>query len=524
MKSVKNISFFLLSLYMISCNKFLDTQPLDFSTPQSFYSTESQIEAALVAVYDPLGSANLYGNNLIADFQLPNDECTPNSSSVNNGPVVNIFDASDPKIAATWATLYAGIDRANLLLENIDKPSMDSISRNAIKGEALFLRAYYHFLLVIYWGDVPMKLTSTQSVTNVAQARAPSAQIYEQITNDMIIAEALVRSANFWGYSGHISRATVQGILARVYLYWAGFPLNNTAKYKDAVFWAKKVKDSGLHALNTSFRQVFINYSQDIYDIKESMWEVEFVGGTNAYKEGGRLGNTIGIQCNNLDTGYSYGLFNATVKLFNSFGGTLSNAKDVRRDWAISNYKLTGNNTANSPLRVSFVNSSILFDRNCGKWRRELEKVTPKDKNLTGQNFCILRYADVLLILAEAENELNGPTSLAHECINLIRSRAGISLYEGATAFIDKSLFRKAIQDERMRELCFEGSRRLDLIRWGIYITTMQDMTLYVNANVSTNYKFVALGAANTSERNVLYPIPTAEMNVNKLATQNPGW
>ena len=158
----------------------------------------------------------------------------------------------------------------------------------------------------------------------------------------------------------------------------------------------------------------------------------------------------------------------------------------------------------------------------CGKYRREYE-ADKKDKNYTAINFPILRYADVLLMIAEAENEANdGPTALAYQCLKEVRDRAGLSELSDMT----QAEFRQTVKDERAMELCFEYTRRFDLIRWGEYVKNMRALVteaqsgnnwtqgptnVYTYFNISSTYNYS--------------PIPDAEMSVNKDITQNnPGW
>lgn len=575
-----------------SCDKFLDLSPTEVLEPKNYYNTTQELNRTLNGVYDILGG--IYSYVIPIGLNIGTDEAFfPASGGI--GLNINQFEASDASISGLWNSLYSGIYRANILLENIDKSQADTISKKVIRGEALFLRAYYHFQLVSMFGDIPMKLESSKSVLDVSQPRTPSNLVYGQIVKDMEEAERLVRTATEVKTGGHISKSAVRGILARVYLYWSGYPLYAN-KYDKVLYWAKQVNVDNEHELNPSFRQVFINYARDKYDIKESIWEVEFYSpGITTYSEGSRLGNINGVQCVSLDSGYCYGQMNGTAKLFNSYGGKIEYSKDNRRDWVMANYKLTGDASA---LRIP-VTSTTIYDRNAAKWRREYEPYSNKDKNNTNENFPLLRYSDVLLMIAEADNELNGPTTVGINAINAVRERAyksvksfvvtsGGSGYtsmpkvvitggggEGATAtalisggkvtyiyltyagygytstpqvnliganglgaivtvvltpMIDadlttvqtanKTVFRQAIQDERMRELCFEGHRRLDLIRWGNYIKQMKDYAF----DVKNIYSLAAIAPQNLTDRNVLLPIPASELSVNKMAIQNPGY
>lgn len=516
-----------------ACNKLLDKKATDFTNPDSYYSTEEELQSALMGVYDALGNVNVFGNNYLYMFNANSDE--------SYGRVTELvpsfqYDASEAKVNLFWQGLYAGIERANLLLANIDK--VQSAGQPVIKGEALFLRAYYYFLLVSNYGAVPLKITPTVAVSNVNIARTPVKTVYEQIEKDMITADTLLynRSAGAIGFGGRLSRTAVQGALARVYLYMAGYPLRDRSKYAEARKWAKKVIDSKQHSLNPDYTQVFINYAQDKYDVKESIWELEFWGNNTAGLNEGNTytGRFCGIQCSDDVKGFSAGYIVATRKLYDLYqlnpASTATPNKasfDLRRDWNCAPY------TWGSGTTAVYTPVTDRWRMNAGKWRREYETYTPKDKNYTPQNFPMLRYSDVLLMFAEADNEVNnGPTQEAYDAINLVRKRAyGLMLptppnpavNPNITEGLDKDGFFQAIKDERARELCFEAHRRLDMIRWGTFITDMKDFLSYAQSNGGT-MTTITTPATMVSERNLVLPIPQHDMSLNKLLVQNPGY
>jgi hypothetical protein len=514
-----------LAFTLTGCNKFLDTQPIDTLTPNAYYNTEEQLNTALIGVYDIIGQESVYGSAIFVGLGACTDEGWYARSALTTGMQVYNLDYSNGDVRNFWRSLYSGIERANLLIENINKPTMDSVRRSNILGQALFLRGYCHFLLVSNFGDVPLRITATSSVNNTSIPRTPTAAVYSQILKDMQEAETRVQTITAIGSSSRISKTTVQGILARVCLYMAGYPLQDRSKYAEALAWAKKVQASGEHALRTTFdatlttnaySQIFINHARNVYDTKECMWEADFFGNfTDSYREAGRIGNGNGIAfsgSNSAEVGFSYGFINVTGKLYN-----LYQAADTRRDWAIAPYYYNGNTLVNWPATAS------VYSRNCGKWRRSFELPVSggKNQNYTPQNFPILRYADVLLMLAEAENEVNGPTALAVSAINQIRERAGATTVTATS----KDALSQIIRDERARELCFEGLRRPDLIRWGIFIPTMKALGVQFAADNSNNtLSYGVLGYNNVSDRNLLFPIPAAEISVNQAMTQNPGW
>lgn len=529
---LRNLTLFCLLIFsQIACNKLLNKKPAGYVPPEQNYSTEAQLISALAGVYDVLGlnSTELYADAIYSKLGACTDEGYYARSSMISGPQVYNFDYTNVDIERFWTTLYIGIERANNLIYYIHTPqNMEEKQRNAILGEAKFLRGYFYFLLVSNFGAVPLRLlpTAQTGVGSVNVPRIPAKDIYAQILKDMGEAETLCYPATQLNYPSRVSQSTVQGILARVCLTMAGYPLLDKSKYKTALHWATKVKSSGLHALNPSYKQVFVNLIQDIYDIKECLWEVDFRGPNSAINmEMGRLGNTNGIEntsAKSTDIGYSYGFICATAKLYR-----LYESGDLRRDWAIASYGYD-----NSSGEV-FQKGDLLYDRNCGKWRRSYETSLPKDKNVTSENFPLLRYSDILLMLSEAENQVNGPTDVAYDAINQVRRRAyGAPVLTADTTAdlkpgLSKRQFQLALEDERARELCFESLRRPDLIRWGIWTKTMAALAVQMNKDVKNiaGLRYCTLGATNAVDaKYLLYPIPQAEVSINKLATQNPGY
>ena len=539
-----------------SCEDYLNTEPSDKIALEQYYTDEAGLNHALAGVYDMLGSGNVYGNRLWTSLEVATDEGYYSRPSQTTGIMVNVYDPTNADISNYWKDLYVGIERANDLIANINVPQMDEAKRQVILAEAKFLRGYYYYLLVSRFGDVPLRLKPTTSPVGIQQARTSTKEVYAQIVQDMTDAEDKVSAAKY-SYCGRVSKTVVQGILARVYLQMAGYPLNDTSKYAKASEYAKKVIDSGERSLNVAFdtnptfntfnptiptntannayRQIFISEAQNLYDTNENMWEVEFKGNnTDGFNERGGLGAQNGIAFTNATLaptlGYSYGFVKGTARLFNKYDAT---GNDLRRDWVLTTYTLDGTTGARKAIAFTPANS---YGRDVAKWRREYEAISPKDKNASGINFPILRYADVLLMYAEAENQVNGPTPAAIEAVNKVRRRGygqtNVSLpypiSDAATiaAATDKANFQLFIEDERMRELCFEGQRRVDLIRWNKYVSTMNSVGTEISTNtINTGQRYGGLGGNSTAARHLLFPIPSLEMSANTLIKENnPGW
>lgn len=544
-------SYFLfaaIALTFVSCEDFLNTEPIDKVSIEQYYTDENALTQALAGVYDPLSTP--YGNANIGRYNACTDEGFYARTSMVTGLSVNNITPADTDVANLWSACYLGINRANDLIQHINLPQMDETKRQYILGEALFLRGYYHFLLATYFGNVPIKTIATSNPNDVYLTQSPVKDVYEQVLKDMKAAEVLVNTSTNIGFSGRVSKTAVQGILARVCLQMAGYPLNDTGKYAEALSWAKKVQSSGEHALKTNinpdpawkynaysattpsvkqtlataYSQIFINHAQDIYDIKECIWEIEFAGDrAGVYNELGGLGSQNGISMTNAKffttLGSSWGFIRGTARLYKAYG-----TGDLRRDWVLTTF------TYNSTGAEAAITNNSGYGRDCAKWRRSYEISKIKDRNQTAFNFPVLRYSDVLLMLAEAENQVNGPTTTAYEAVNQVRRR-GYGLNIGTASIVadlpaglSKATFQQAIEDERFRELCFEGERRSDLIRWGKYVSTLNSVGAEIATASVTNQQYGGLGGKNATDRYLLYPIPAKEMSINKNLVQNTGW
>lgn len=519
------ILILIFSCTSFSCKKFLNTTPEDFVTPETYFNTEEDMNRALAGVYNRLVDTfgRLYQRGLWSYFAVSDEFYYSNVSS--NNLKVSDFDASNLDVSRLWEGCYQGVERANQVLANVNKPVMDESRRNAIKGQALFLRAYFYFLLVNNFGPVPLKLKPTTSPTDSSLPRSSIKDIYEKIVTDMKEAEGLVNPIDKTVSNEVVSKTAVQAILARVYLKMAGAPLNDVTKYKDALTYSDKVIASGLHALNPDYKQIFINHSQDKYDPKECIWEIGMFGNQQGTEQiAGSVGIDNGILSADNGIGYSAGTMRVTARIYNLF-----QAGDLRRDWTISPFYYK--TTAGVTTAVNYTSAQI-YDRNIGKWRRQYETLVPKHRVYNSTNFPVIRYSDVLLMKAEAECNVNGATSAAYAAINQVKRRGfGKSLLVADAAAdvpagLNPTQFILEVQNERARELSYEGMRKHDLIRWGLYLTKMSSLITEVDNGPATTWKARATTAARfTTERNLLLPIPVLELTSNpNIKENNPGW
>lgn len=501
------------------CSKFLDKQPT-FVVKDNYYATEADVMSGLTGIYDIMGREEVYGSNLSILLPIADEGAYYRSSYLVGTSVYN-FDASDATIAALWKYLYEGIERANVMLSRIDQVNMNADVKTTAKGEAKFLRAYYYFLLVQNWGNVPLKTTPTQSVEQVNLVRTPQAEVYNFIVKEMEEAEVMVKPVTAYNHAGRVTQTAIQGILARVYLKMAGYPLNQVDKYQDALKWAGKVVHANggyQHSLLGDYKKLFIDMAANRYNVNESIWEVEFYGNRSADFEAGRLGNMNGLQSNDESIGFGYGFIATTRKLYEAYA-----AGDIRRDWNIATYRYVYS-TTNTTQVVDSTNyaATDIENRVAAKYRRVYEVVLPRNKNYTPINFPLLRYADILLMYAEAENFVNGPTAAAKQAVKAVRDRASATDVTSAISGKDEML--QVIKDERFRELCHEGIRKYDLIRWGEFVPVMKNLALSIDATAPAAVKYTALAAKNVGEKHLLLPIPISELSLNNAMTQNNGW
>lgn len=441
MKQITYLLMIIACLSASSCKKFLETDPKDFISPENYYQTEEHLNLALNGVYVPLYSRPVYGSVYMGRMNMCADEAFYARQEI--GMRTNSHAAGDTELEGIWKGMYTGIDRANALLANLHKPTMDEGKRQIIRGQALFLRGYYYFMLVQNFGGVPLVISPTTSPESAGKPRASVAEVYAQIVKDMEESENLVQPIRTLGFGGKISKSAVRGMLARVNLYMAGYPLNDQSRYAEASKWAKKVIDDpeAAHVLNPDYKNIFIRYANDTYDVSESIWEAEFYGNnSNSNNTFGAVGSLIGIATTNTTIGGAYGMHQVTAKMYRKY-----EPGDDRRDWNISafNYNATtGAKVFFSQALLDNPPNTNIYTRYAAKFRREYEKVLPKINYNTPQNFPILRFSDVLLMYAEAETQSKGlVTTDAIEAVNKVRRRAwsqgikSIAVTSGGTGY-----------------------------------------------------------------------------------------
>lgn len=468
--TMKNISYLIaicMLLLFSSCSKQMEQLPPSAKNFQSFPGSEKEIEEYIIATYANLQSNGLYGLYFPAIGEVPSDN-TFDEVLGNDGGIYSDMDyfrisSTNDILDQFWKDSYSAIQRTNVVLNRLPKVAYTS---DAVKGnragEMKFIRGLLYFNLVRTFGDVPLAMEETSNPDSYfGKGRNSVSGVYDQIKKD--IAEAIDALPASTKDQGRVIKTAAQALLGKVFL-----TLKDYAKAKEQL---DAVRSSGAHSLAGSVSTLFDLANEDN---NEFIFAVQFTSGLNGNTEGSTMfqqfspsGTQQGAKGHNLPT----------RELYNQYTGN-----DARKDVYV---KLTG--------------AGVPF---CNKYKLPTTIITDG-----GSNFVVIRYADVLLMLAEAENELgDSPTAITY--LNRVRTRAGLS-NSAAQTQVD---IRAAIDLERRLELIGEGHRWFDLIRTGAAVEVMNRWFVANNTNVKVDEHFL------------LMPVPKSQINTDPAITQNAGY
>lgn len=478
-----------------SCKKYLEVDPSSSFAPDFAFSNVENAKKAVFGAYADLGGDNGYGIRL--SMYYPYDEdCmmgqggTPYPDGERRDIAHYNLNPSNSQLALPFNQLYNGIERSNLCIYFIPKMALYNAGNASevtelkrLHGEALTLRALYYLELIRNWGDVPEQFIPSFLETNLYKGKTDRDSIYNVLLDDLKIAEDLVPWRTAVARDERITQGAVRALRARIALYRGGFSLrksrlmergSNPATYyqiaKDEC--AAIISKPGEHTLNTSFRSVFKDYicGRGIEPNGEVIFEAAMDGGTSALGDS-KLAYYNGPRANGTSLGN--GALTVLPNYFYSF-----DQNDLRRDVNCVPYNIT--NSAGT--LGSFRTLAGLSD---GKFRRDwvVPNVNASAAQYFGINWPFIRFSDVLLMYAEADNELsNGPTASAYDAINKVRRRAfgkAINTVDPTVdlpAGLSKAAFFDAIVKERAWEFGGEGIRKYDLLRWNLLETKLNEV------------------------------------------------
>jgi starch-binding outer membrane protein, SusD/RagB family len=529
-------------LFFSACEDQLTEQPQNFYSTADFFKNTERLKMAVNGVYEVFSNQGTYGQYWMVY------DCDTDISFINGsgtGHVArdlghyNIY-VEHSWLQETWQLYYQGIDRANTILENMDKVAIEDDEDQALFdqliAETRSLRAMCYFDLVLLFGDVPMKTTASKAQDNFKLTRTDRQVIFDLIEDDFeaAIPHLKYSTDQSGAYNGRFNKGAAMGMLARVNLFRAGYFLaqdGTMKRYENYKDYYQKVIDitdeliaSGKHTLLSSYETLFKNMCELKSVTTENIWEIPFYNAIGEKPHTSMMGTYNGPVISDKSI---YGRANSFIKTHNFFYD-LYQPTDLRRDVSVAKFQIKADNS------VSEYNVKSSINWAPGKWRRNWQTGAIKDNNNTDVNWVLIRYADVLLMRAEAENEINGVTATAVEYLNKIRRRAFGFNYNtpeptvdfAVSDFIDAADFRTEIVDERARELCFEGMRRQDLIRWNLLETKIKETETKVTTAIAEGKlsAFIFTAAAKyTPGKHELYPIPAYERReTNNIISQNP--
>lgn len=510
-KTIYILSAFLL-LFSTSCSDYLEEKSHVDIDKNHFMKDAKEAEYVLHGVYHNLVYNGLYAYNLSMCFPLSTDlsQCEGAVTSSFREVPTNAFNKSNAQVEETWRQLYTAIFTANDFLEiiNVKKAEYsaeDQRSAEVYIGEAKALRALFYFELVRWYGHVGLILNTADGDLEAPEfLQAEPAAVYEQIERDLKDAIEALPWAIEQDRPFRMSKGAAYGLLTKVYATWAGYPVRNTAKWQDAANTAKTLIESGKHSLNPSYANVWTNTCNGRWEPQESLIEVSFyaptVTGNSANDPVGRIGKWNGVKATKEDpSGGNAGNVKVVYSFIDKWQNQISRdtanhrALDMRYGLSVANYAFAYDTVKKIVWPAPYTKAGrepqpkelqVWTPR---KWSTEfVEKgnvlVNSDNSNI---NWYILRYADVLLLYAEALNELRGEglnadMDAAYKALNQVRRRGHGTDANTPLEGIDISSagydeLKEIIQDERAYELCFEGHRRPDLVRWGIYYETVQE-------------------------------------------------
>ncbi len=519
---------------MSSCKKALEEKPYSFYSPENFYRNESDAKAAINGVYNELYTYDLYlqpfwNMTILDDDHVSGADWFLGTTGAGNPQAYFGWDRP-------WVGCYAIIARANTVLENVvNITNIDPDIKNRILGEAYFLRGWAYFQLVQLYGGVPLRLKSLSAENpETSVPRATVKETYDVVISDFKAAESMLLPLGHAkaGEAGRVNQGVAKAFLAKTYLTMASGAstgnvtvrggtdngyytytkdvvkglegLDAKAYYTLARDKANEVITSGLYSLTTSWKDLWSIAGRNS---KEQMWELQSLAGTafvnnlSAYFSArSTFGQGAVWTTNNHYNDYEDADKRVLEGVFHNYQ-TLQGTYIFYPSWQASLYKvvngITYNNTGSTTAERAYV----------------IKYSSVADPNVANSDafFPLLRYSEVLLMYAEAENEVNGATTQAYNALNAVRGRANAS---NAPANMTPEQFRSFVLAERAREFNLEGIRRFDLMRWGIYLQVMNKISSGQN-NISKV----------RSLKNLLLPLPLNELNSNTaIKGNNPGW
>ncbi|HYJ37929.1 MAG TPA: RagB/SusD family nutrient uptake outer membrane protein [Chitinophagaceae bacterium] len=507
-KNVIRIFFILAIASAPGCEKFLEEKDPSNLTPEGYYTIPEHAEAAIAAAFSNTRFIGAGAGIFAQNFQMLEAVTgTAKTETGQNQDLNNLLglahNGDNVFVRQWWNGLYGVIAQTNLVLEKVPGINpMNEAQKKKILGEAQFLRAWSYFYLVRLYGDVPLITKPVDAASpDLLPSRTPMEQVYKAIVDDLLAAEG--GGLPMTETTGRISLGAVKSLLAEVYLTMAGQPLNKGAShYQLAATKANEVISSGSFSLFATYNDLH-SLSQE--NKGEQIFEIQYhVGISDNPNQEELLPNFKGVSRYGTEVGSCI----PTNQFYQSFEAGDKRTID-REGFFYTSYYDEGN----GPLKN--LAAPYIF--------KHFDVVAHGTSGVlgTGQsslNWMQIRYAQVLLTYAEAQNESGTPNAAAWNALKLIRDRAGLTT--PALGTFTQASFREAVWKERWWELCYEGISWFDMVRTRkVFNSVTKVFDNFVG------HKFPDNANATLAQKHLLFPLPIAEMQNNpNLTPQNPGY
>jgi hypothetical protein len=473
------------------CKKYTEVEPESAYTVPEVFSDVPNATMAVIGAYDELQGDPGYGIRISMYYPYDSDEGVVSGNIDNGRRGVGRYQLllTNAEISNPFRQLYRGIEKANLCIEQIPQMKLytegTDIERKELRrlyGEALTLRAQFFFELIRNWGDVPAPMVPSYQQTDLFIPRTNRDSTYDILINDLSTAIDLLPWRTEVARNERITKGAAKALRARIALFRGGYALRSNARierrsdYLKYYEIAKKECEELMarrdqHTLNPNFENIWRNVTSFAVDPQaEILFEVG-AGGGNGNSDS-RMGNYDGP---NLSNASRYGAGGGGIIMLPNYFYAFDSV-DTRRDVTVTWYQVTSASNVKSVRRLT--------EMNTGKYRRDWRvPFLPGTVLNVGYNWVMIRFSDVLLMYAEAVNEINGgPTPAAITAFEEVRKRA----YRGNVDKIgvtptDKAGFFAALDNERFLEFGHEGIRKYDLLRWGQLAARLGDAKAKIN-------------------------------------------
>ncbi|MDR1982138.1 MAG: RagB/SusD family nutrient uptake outer membrane protein [Tannerellaceae bacterium] len=492
------IKIFLIGILLmspVSCADFLDKNPLDQITSQTFWKNEAEASMAVAGVYSRLLAYPFTHKE--ADFDtMAGDVCANAFNTVISIAQGNILPTSGGLVSTIYNNCYAGISTCNFFLDNIEKTPISVETLNRYQGEVRFLRALFYFTLATHYGGVPL-YTSPVTIEGAKVKQSSKAEVLQQVITDLDFAIANLPDVPYT--DGHAVKGSALGLKARVLLHGQ--------QWQEAADLANQIIQGGKFSLYNDFRTLFLAVGQSNnpeimfstrYLVPDISGDIDIRWGWNAAVNP-RQELVDAYEC-------ADGLPITSSPLYDPSNWRLN--RDPRLLMTIKGFddKVINSSGEEMGFNYNAISGTGYEPVKYCNW-----DALPMDySTLSDQDWILLRYADVLLMYAEARNEASGPDASVYAAINQVRARVNMPpIPDGLT----KEELRERIRNERRVELALEGVRWGDVLRWKTaetYIPTLVDPG-------GTRRMF-------DPAKHYLLPFPQSEIDVNELLEQNPGY